>query len=101
MLWMTAACVDSAIATSLGVVYSAARMFYSLSYAYYGGFSMPVELITQPNYVVLHTYAAALLCFGLGGGSIFSLLGQYFLLWFPATFVLNLLGLFMVWNYPV
>ena len=62
---------------------------------------MPVELVTQPNYVVLHAYAAAMLCFGLGGVSIFTLVGQSFLLWFPAAFVLNLFGMFVLWNYPV
>ena len=73
LFWMTAACVDAAIATSCGFVYCAFRMFYGLSYSYYGGFSMLVEVVTQPNYTVLHVFAGALASFGLGGGSVFAL----------------------------
>ena len=52
--------------------------------------------------MVVHVYAVALLVFGLGGGSIFSLpyLGQRFLLWCPAIFAGNLLCIFFGWDYP-
>lgn len=103
LLWMTAACVDSAMATSLGLAYSVVRMFYPIAYTYYGGFSMACEMITQPNYAVLHTMIAALVRFGLGGGSLFAIpgLGQAFYLWAPIIFVCHLLFLFVGWDYPI
>jgi len=103
LLWMTAGCVDAALATSLGVLYASLRMFYPLAYSFYGGFAMPCEMITMPNYMVLHVYAVALLVFGLGGGSLFSLpyLGQRFVMWCPAIFVGNLLCMLVGWDNPV
>lgn len=102
LLWMCAACVDAAMATSIGFVYSSMRMFYGLAYSYYGGFSMCVELITQPNYTCIHVLAAAVLSFALGGPSIFELpyLGQNFLLWLPVALVGNVVCMFLVWDYP-
>ena len=83
LLWMSAACVDAAMATSIGFTYCAFRSFYGFAYMYYGGFSMLVEFVTQPNYAAITVLAASVLSFGLGGPSIFELpvLGTSFLLW--------------------
>ena len=63
---------------------------------------MLVEVVTQPNYTVLHVYSVALLSFGLGGGSIFALpyIGMNFLAWFALLFFINGVFMFTLWDYP-
>jgi len=103
LLWVTSVCVDAAMATSLGFVYCALRMFYGFAYAYYGGFSMCVEAITMPNYMVLSVYSGALLSFGLGFPSVFDMpvIGQSFLLWMPVLLVGHVFVVFVMWDYPL
>ena len=100
-LWGVAACVDAAIATSCGTIYAAFRMFYPLAYSYYGGFAMPCEAVTQPNYQIIHLFVAALLHFGLTGGSIFATLGTSFKVWCPLIFVGHILMMMFGWFFPV
>ena len=78
------------------------RSFYGFAYSYFGGFSMLVEAVTQPNYCVIHLFAAQLLCFGCGGGSLLTLpyIGQNFLAWFALLFVGNGFALFVGWDFP-
>jgi len=102
LLWATAGCVDAALATSCGFTYCLFRSFYGFAYSYFGGFSMLVEAVTQPNYCVIHFFAAQLLCFGCGGGSLLTLpyIGQNFLAWFALLFVGNGFALFVGWDFP-
>jgi len=103
LLWMNAACVDAAMATSLGLHYAFFRMCYPLAYTFYGGFAMPCEMVTQPNYTVIHLMAVSLTWFVCGGGSLFApamepLMG--FLFWCPALLVGTVI-MSLLWDVPV
>lgn len=101
LLWMQAAFVDAAIATSVGWFYVALRMLYPLAYTYYGGFSMLCEFITQPNYACINFLAYNLLAFGLGHGSLLALTGSNFVVVTGVTFASLLMNFMILWNYPV
>eukprot|EP00966_Prymnesium_polylepis_P007561 173494-Prymnesium_polylepis.1 len=53
LVWLHAALVDAATATSVGGSYVGLRLLYPAAYAYYGEFSMLCELVTLPNYCAL------------------------------------------------
>lgn len=101
LLWMYAACIDAAVATSVGGFYVAMRMCYPLAYSFYGGFSMLCEFITQPNYACINFFAASLVCFGLGHGSLVALTGSSMVAVFPTSMALSILSFTVLWNYPV
>jgi len=49
LLWLMTVFVDSGLATSLGASYVIFRFFYGIAYAYFGHFTILVEIITQPS----------------------------------------------------
>lgn len=53
LLWMEGLLVNSRTATILGWIYVVTRFLYAPLYAFYGQFTVLIELSTQPNYVVI------------------------------------------------
>ena len=101
LLWMYASCIDAAVATSVGGFYVAMRMLYPMAYTYYGGFSMLCEFITQPNYACINFFAASLVCFGLGHGSLVALTGSSFVVISGLSLLFTVLAFGVFWDYPV
>ena len=61
---------------------------------------MLCELVTQPNYVVINVYAAILLTYGLGYGSLVSIIGSNFFVWAALGFVMHAVCMSVLWFYP-
>lgn len=64
--WLYAALVNYDIAAKLGLLYVITRFLYFFFYAYYGGFTVLVELATQPNYAVLAHFFTEFILQGFG-----------------------------------
>jgi len=59
LLWLHAIFVNPETSKVLGWIYVVTRFFYPWTYGFYGQFNTAVELVTQPNYVVIFYFLIA------------------------------------------
>ena len=100
LMWMTAAFVDAALATSIGMVFAIPRYFYPLAYGWFGQWTMPIAFISQPTYQAQSFLWLTLFahCFGF---SLLAVVGQNFFVWFCICFGFNRFVLYdYFWQYP-